>query len=108
MNFDEISVELHATAKEKGFYDSLDMTEFNSQAKQLCMVHSEATEVMEALRKQKGEREVVEEIADILVRCFDLYEALRSAGVVTDSLQEVFDDKTKVNKSRPRLHGVLG
>ena len=107
-DFDQISEELHETAKSKGFYDTLNMDEFNSQAKQLAMIHSEVTEVLEALRKSKGQQAVVEEIADILVRCFDLYAALKDAGVVDLSLDEVFEEKTEVNKERPRMHGVLG
>lgn len=108
MNFDEISKELHATAKEKGFYDSLNMAEFNSQAKQLAMIHSEVTEVLEALRKSQGERAVVEELADIAIRLFDMYASLVEAGVVTLSFDEVFADKTSINKSREKMHGVLG
>ena len=107
-DFDQISEELHEIAKSKGFYDTLNMDEFNSQAKQLAMIHSEVTEVLEALRKSKGQHAVVEEIADILVRCFDLYAALKDAGVVDLSLDEVFEEKTEVNKERPRMHGVLG
>ena len=108
MNFDEIAAELHSTARSKGFYDSLDMSEFNSQAKQLAMIHSEVTEVLEALRKSHGERAVVEELADIAIRLFDMYWALREAGVVTLSFDEVFADKASINKSRDRMHGVLG
>ena len=108
MNFDEVSTELHQTARSKGFYDRLDMTDFNSQAKQLAMIHSEVTEVLEALRKDKGEKAVVEEIADILVRSFDFYESLFQAGVVSLSLQEVFNEKVGVNKERPHMHGVRG
>lgn len=107
-DFDMVAITLHETARDKGFYDSLNMKEFNSQAKQLAMIHSEVTEVLEALRKEKGERAVVEEIADILVRTFDFYQALYRDGVVESSLQEVFDEKTAVNKTRPRMHGVLG
>lgn len=108
MNFDEISTELHQTARSKGFYDRLDMTDFNSQAKQLAMIHSEVTEVLEALRKEKGEKAVVEEIADILIRSFDLFAALKESGVVTSSLDDVFLSKTETNKGRPVMHGVLG
>lgn len=108
MSFDQVSQELHETAKSKGFYDSLSMDEFNSQAKQLAMIHSEVTEVLEALRKSKGEQAVTEEIADILVRTFDFYQSLVDAGVVSLSLDEVFEAKTAINKSRERMHGVLG
>lgn len=108
MTFDEIAAELHATSVSKGFYESLDMSEFNSQAKQIAMIHSEATEVLEALRKSQGEEAVVDEIADVLIRAFDLYAALRDAGVVGESLQDRFDKKAQVNKVRPKMHGVLG
>lgn len=108
MNLDEVSENLHEGAKSKGFYDSLKMDEFNSQAKQLAMIHSEVTEVLEALRKQHGEAHVIEELADILVRVFDFYGALKEAGVVTSSLHLGFLAKVGVNKTRPRMHGVLG
>lgn len=107
-SLDIISNRLHEAAKEKGFYDVLNMTEFNSQAKQLAMIHSEVSEVLEALRKSKGQYAVVEEIADILVRVFDFYGSLLAAGVVEDSLDNVLYDKVETNKARPRMHGVLG
>lgn len=99
---------LHETALSKGFYESLDMKEFNSQAKQLAMIHSEVTEVLEALRKSQGQEKVVEEIVDILIRVLDFYAALRNAGVVHDSLDETLGIKAEVNSGRPRMHGVLG
>ena len=108
MNFDEIAHGLHATSVDKGFYDSLDMADFVSQAKQLAMVHSEATEVLEALRKSYGSKAVVEELSDILIRTLDLWSALDEAGVVEHSLDEVFREKANVNKDRPRMHGVKG
>jgi NTP pyrophosphatase (non-canonical NTP hydrolase) len=105
---DAVSAVVHESAIDHGFYDSLDMKDFNSQAKQIAMIHSEATEVLEALRKSKGEYAVVEELADILVRVFDLYAALRNAEVVESSLDEVFHAKVEANLSRPKMHGVLG
>lgn len=107
-NFDDVAHSLHATSVEKGFYEPLDMQDFVSQAKQLAMIHSEATEVLEALRKSHGSKAVVEELADILIRTFDLWSALYESRVVEHSLDEVFTEKTNVNKSRPKMHGVLG
>lgn len=107
-NFDDVAAELHENAKAKGFYDSLDMTQFNSQAKQLMMLVSECAEIMEALRKSKGEDAVLDECADVLVRLFDFYGALKAAGVVNRSLDEAFENKVGFNKTRPRMHGVLG
>jgi NTP pyrophosphatase (non-canonical NTP hydrolase) len=105
---DALANDLHKTAKAKGFYDELDMTNFNGQAKQLAMIHSEVTETLEALRKEQGEYKVVEEIADILIRCLDFYAALKEADVVYSSLEEVLVAKAEVNHNRPRMHGVLG
>lgn len=99
---------VHEIAREKGFYDTLDMETFESQAKQLAMMHSEVTEVLEALRKDKGQDQVVEEIADIIIRTVDFYAALLNAGVVTDDLDDVMERKTATNTNRPRMHGVKG
>lgn len=107
-SFDQWALMLHEAAKSKGFYDSLDMTEFNSQAKQLMMLVSECSEIMEALRKEKGEAAVLDECSDVLVRLFDFYGALLAAGVVDKSLDQAFENKVDHNKSRPRMHGVLG
>lgn len=108
MNLDNIALELHKTAKSKGFYDELDMKSFNSQAKQLAMIHSEVTEVLEALRKSKGEKAVVEELADILIRVLDLWYALYDNQVVHSSIDEVLAEKSSINKNREKMHGVLG
>ena len=72
------------------------------------MIHSEATEVLEALRKSKGHDQVVEELADIIIRVCDLYEGLRENGEVLYSLNKVVRDKARINKGRPKLHGVRG
>ena len=107
--FESVSKKLHKTAKQKGFYDELNMATFNSQAKQLMMITSEVVEVMEALRKERGEYAILDEISDILIRVFDFYESLREASVITDNtLGEVFNEKARKNKSRPKMHGVLG
>lgn len=112
MNLDVMAEELHQTASEKGFWDPLERMEeqdrFIFYAKQLAMVHSEATEVLEALRKNKGQKEVVEEIADIIIRCLDLYWGMRKMGTVEDSLHQTFRRKTSFNKTREKLHGVAG
>jgi NTP pyrophosphatase (non-canonical NTP hydrolase) len=114
LNLDEVSKEIHKNATEKGFWDymyqdnSPKADTFIFYAKQLAMIHSETTEVLEALRKDKGQDQVVEELADILIRVFDLYEGLRFNGDVSDSLHETLEKKMGVNKERPRMHGVAG
>lgn len=108
VNLDVLSSELHENAHQKGFYESLNMAEFNSQAKQLAMVHSEVTEVLEALRKEKGQEAVLDELADILIRVLDFYAALYQAGVLNGSLQDALFTKMAVNTARAKMHGVLG
>ena len=103
---DSLAGELHETAKEKGFWDY--EVNFIFSAKQIAMIHSEATEVLEALRKNKGEDKVVEELADIIIRVLDLWAGLKDSGLVSTSLDEAMAKKIVVNKSRERLHGVQG
>jgi NTP pyrophosphatase (non-canonical NTP hydrolase) len=108
--FDDICEQLHKTAVEKGFWSVVDdSTQEQTDifiTKQLMMIVSEATEVMEAIRKDKGEEEIADEMADILIRTFDLYAGLVEHGYTTVSLDYAFAKKTKINQSRPEKHGV--
>jgi NTP pyrophosphatase (non-canonical NTP hydrolase) len=114
MNLDNLARNVHHNATEKGFWDYMySNTEpvgdtFIFFGKQLAMIHSEVTEVLEALRKKKGGDQVVEELADIIIRTVDLYQGLLNAGEVEDSLEGVLTRKTIINQNRPRLHGTLG
>lgn len=102
---DTMAKSLHEVAVEKGFWpeevDDIFVT------KQLMMIVSEAVEVMEAIRKSKGEAEVADEMADIIIRTLDLWEGLKENGYVGDhELQIALNNKTSINKSRPQKHGV--
>ena len=107
-----LATELHRTSVEKGFWDPLkrmdEKDSFIFYSKQIAMIHSEATEVLEALRKNKGQREVVDEIADILIRALDLWAGLDEAGITNTSLQTALFAKADTNRNRPILHGVKG
>ena len=96
--------DIHAVAVEKGFWpekvDDIFIT------KQLMMIVSEAVEVMEAIRKDKGKQEVADEMADIVIRTLDLYQGLVDNGYVDQELQIALNNKTSFNKSRPERHGV--
>ena len=102
--FDDLAEQLHVTAVEKGFWpedvDDIFIT------KQLMMIVSEAVEVMEAIRKDKGEEEIADEMADILIRTLDLYAGLVDNGYTRVSLDYAFEKKTNYNKTRPERHGV--
>jgi NTP pyrophosphatase (non-canonical NTP hydrolase) len=102
---DALSAILHETAIEKGFWPH--EIDTNIVCTKLALVHSEVTEVLEAIRKNKPTEEIVEEIADILIRTLDLYAALRNHEWVTESLDEILETKININKERPRLHGNL-
>ena len=102
---DALSAVLHETAIEKGFWEGT--ISYDKVGNKLALVHSEVTEVLEAIRKNKGSEEVVEEMADVLIRLLDVYAALKKMGTVQDSLDEILDFKVDKNRGRPRLHGNL-
>jgi len=108
--FDEVSQHLHEVAVEKGFWDVIKDAPQEQvdifMTKQLMMIVSEATEVMEAIRKSHGPEAVADEMADILIRTLDLYAGLREYEYVNTDLHTAFNNKTSINKLRPEKHGV--
>jgi NTP pyrophosphatase (non-canonical NTP hydrolase) len=102
---DALAAILHETAKEKGFWDG----EYSHDkiGNKLALVHSEVTEVLEAIRKSHGSEKVVEEMADVIIRLLDVYAAMKNEEQVLHSLDEVLESKMNKNKERPRLHGNL-
>ena len=101
---DDLAEELHKTAQDKGFWpEEIDDIFI---AKQCMMIVSEVTELMEAVRKDKGEEEIVLETADILIRTLDLYAGLVDVGYTTISLDYALQEKANINKDRPQKHGV--
>lgn len=105
MNLDLIARETHSIAKAKGFWDG-EITNEKVGTK-LALVHSEVTEVLEAIRKDKGGDAVVEEMADVIIRLVDIYQALVNSGKITKSLELSIDQKMMKNRARPILHGNL-
>jgi NTP pyrophosphatase (non-canonical NTP hydrolase) len=102
---DALAAVLHETAIEKGFWDGA--RTHDQIGNKLALVHSEVTEVLEAIRKNKGSQEVVEEMADVIIRLLDLYAAMMNATFINHSLDEMLLLKMEKNKSRPKLHGNL-
>lgn len=102
---DALAALLHETAKEKGFWDG----EYTNDkvGNKLALVHSEVTEVLEAIRKSHGSEKIVEEMADVIIRLLDVYAAMRNEEQVLHSLDEILEKKVNINKDRPRLHGNL-
>jgi len=103
MNLDELAQDLHQTAREKGFWG----TEADDEtfATKIALIHSEATEVLEAIRKNQGPEAITEELADLIIRTLDLYAGLHRHGRTRHSLHDVLQLKSEKNKERPVLHG---
>jgi NTP pyrophosphatase (non-canonical NTP hydrolase) len=104
--FDNLAINLHEVAVEKGFWPERDDIDDIFIAKQCMMIVSEVTEVMEAIRKDKGEEEITKEFADILIRTLDLYAGAVEAGYTRLSLDQALREKVDFNKTRPERHGV--
>jgi NTP pyrophosphatase (non-canonical NTP hydrolase) len=102
---DALAAVLHEIARDKGFWDG----EYSHDkiGNKLALVHSEVTEVLEAIRKSHGSEKIVEEMADVIIRLLDVYAAMRNEEQVLHSLDEVLEAKINKNKERPRLHGNL-
>ena len=111
-DLDDLAHTLHANAKLKGFYEPLEHMEKQDhivfQLKQLAMIHSEVTEVLEAMRKKQGGDKVTEELADIIIRVLDFWAYLNETGYTLKKLSVAVNDKMNVNASRGHKHGVLG
>ena len=104
LSLDGHAREIHANAVQKGFWPEVVDDIFI--AKQCMMIVSEVTELMEAIRKDRGKDEAARETADILIRTLDLWQGMLDNGYVEGSLQATFNNKTENNKSRPERHGV--
>ena len=102
---DALSAVLHETAIEKGFWDG-EYTH-DKVGNKLALVHSEVTEVLEAIRKSHGSEKVVEEMADVIIGLLDVYAAMKNEEEVLHSLDEILQKKMEKNKTRPPLHGNL-
>jgi NTP pyrophosphatase (non-canonical NTP hydrolase) len=102
---DALAAMLHETAREKGFWDG--EYSHDKVGNKLALVHSEVTEVLEAIRKSKGSEHIVEEMADVIIRLLDVYAAMRNEEQILHSLDDILESKVNKNKERPRLHGNL-
>ena len=91
---DALAAILHETAIEKGFWDGT--ISYDKVGNKLALVHSEVTEVLEAIRKNKSSEEVVEEMADVIIRLLDIYAAMRNSGDLIHSLDEILEKKINI------------
>ena len=104
-SFNQLASVIHETAISKGFWEG--PINHDKIGNKLALVHSEVTEVLEAIRKNKGSKEIVEEMSDVIIRLLDLYSAMSIAGFIEHNIDEELNLKMKKNNSRQRLHGNL-
>lgn len=105
VDIDEMAFSIHNNAIEKGFWEANNGTIF--YLKQIAMIHSECSEALEAIRKEKGSDLVVEELADIIIRTLDLWAGLVRDKYTKKSIQDSLIDKMNYNTKRDKMHGVL-
>ena len=103
MSLSKLANDFHEVAVSKGFWDG--EYGYDKVGNKLALIHSEVTEVLEAIRKDKGSEEIVTEMADIIIRLLDLYAAMKEHGEITHDLDAIIEEKNKVNKERAKLHG---
>jgi len=110
----ELQCQIHRTALEKGWWDppyhnAHDPIQISGK---LCLIHSEVSEALEEIRMAPNHINNVRfrendnkpegfptELADIVIRVFDLSEAL---GI---DLERAILEKMKYNDKRPYKHG---
>lgn len=91
---------VHANADDKGFWD-----EERNVGELIALIHSELSEMLEAYRHGNKRSEhinasaVEEEMADVLIRLFDM-----AVGMV-QNLPRATMLKMAFNRTRPRKHG---
>lgn len=108
IDLNETGYLIHRTSKDKGFYD-VDVIDVNFVLSKIALLHSECTEVLEAVRKDQGQEKIMDELADVAIRLLDLVEALKDGDFIDQSLllQDAIESKMKVNADRPVRHGNL-
>jgi NTP pyrophosphatase (non-canonical NTP hydrolase) len=112
MTLNELRDEIHATAREKGWYNDGE----RNIPEALALIHAEVSEALEEYREIghdyyelakigfSDDRNVkpigfAVEVADILIRCLDL------AGYLNINIDHIIRVKMDYNKTRPYRHG---
>ena len=109
MTIEELAVQSHANAVDKGFWEDMDVHNHDTIATKLMLIVSECSEALEALRDEGTDGDINNssgkpegfpaELADIMIRVADLAEACDI------NLEYWVGAKMAYNKGRPYKHG---
>lgn len=102
----ELAAAVHNNAVTKGFWDGSHLSPAKDFGMRVALLHSEASELLEAFRHGDGKSEHMpefsateEEAADILIRLLDMADAYGWR------MDEAVAAKMQFNAGRPHMHG---
>jgi hypothetical protein len=117
-NLNDLAAECHRNSREHGFWDhnvlrvevdpiigaltksdGVVLDNPSIWAEKIALIHSEASEMLECLRKRKSEDALAYECADVLIRLLD-FTAARGLNI-----ERAVRTKMIINENREHLHG---